>query len=287
MDPSLVAVLRCPVCHEELAMTAGLRCQSGHSFDLARQGYVDLAGNRPRHQGDTADMVAARQRLLAAGHLDAVTQAVLRVVPPAAAGVVLDAGGGTGHHLARLLQARPGLAGLVVDVAKPALRRAARAHPRIAAVRADVWRELPVATGSVSLVLDVFAPRSAAEFHRVLTSDGHLVVVTPNQDHLRELVTALGLLTVDPSKESRLSAGLTAWFELVDRYQHATTRTISRADAEALVAMGPSAWHTDRARVAEELSALPEPMAVTVSICLTRWRPLAARPRIVDQTPGT
>jgi 23S rRNA (guanine745-N1)-methyltransferase len=222
-------------------------------------------------------MVAARQRLLSAGHLDAVTQAVLAAVPRTASGVVLDAGGGTGHHLARLLDASPGLTGVVVDVAKPALRRAARAHPRMVAVRADVWRELPVAPGSVSWILDVFAPRSGAEFHRILTADGRLVVVTPNQDHLCELVTALGLLTVDPAKYDRLAAGLDSWFELAERSQHTTTRSISRADAEALVGMGPSAWHTDRARIVDQLAALAQPMRVTVSISLTVWRPRVSK----------
>ena len=76
------------------------------------------------------------------------------------------------------LVGRGGVAGLAVDVSKPALRRAAQAHPRAAAIRADLWRRLPVSDGVAALILNVFAPRNGPEYHRVLRPDGLLLVVT-------------------------------------------------------------------------------------------------------------
>jgi 23S rRNA (guanine745-N1)-methyltransferase len=115
-----------------------MACPDGHSYDLARQGYVDLSGGRRTHDGDTAAMIAARAALLGAGHLSVVTDGIVAAVRAAAAPadvgaapLVVDVGAGTGHHLAGLLDAEPGLVGLAVDVSKPALRRAARAHPRM------------------------------------------------------------------------------------------------------------------------------------------------------------
>src|SRR6266536_3566183 len=206
MHAEIVERLRCPVCGDPLhAQAATLRCAAGHSFDVARQGYVDLTGGRVTHAGDTADMVAARSALLGAGHFQPLTDAIVAAVRAYPRGLVVDVGAGTGHHLAALLDARPGDLGLALDVAKPALRRAAAAHPRLAAVRADAWRRLPVADGAASLVLDVFAPRSGPEFHRILRPDGALLVVTPEPDHLGELVAALDLVRVDPDKERRLA----------------------------------------------------------------------------------
>ena len=74
-----------------------------------------------------------------------------------------------------------------MDISARALRRAARAHPAIGAVGWDTWRPFPVRDAVMSLVLDVFAPRNAAEFRRVLRDDGALIVVTPAPGHLAEL----------------------------------------------------------------------------------------------------
>ncbi len=61
--------LRCPVCQSSLSYEAGsLRCPAGHSFDVAKQGYVNLLGKPPKN-ADTPDMVAARERFLAGGRI--------------------------------------------------------------------------------------------------------------------------------------------------------------------------------------------------------------------------
>jgi 23S rRNA (guanine745-N1)-methyltransferase len=272
----IVEHLRCPVCGDGLrAVDAALRCPAGHSFDLARQGYVDLTAGRLTHPGDTADMISARRSLLAAGHFRVLTQALVSAVGDRPPGLVVDVGAGTGQHLAALLDARPGDVGLAVDVSKPALRRAARAHPRLGAVRADAWRGLPVADGAAGTILDVFAPRSGAEFRRILRPDGVLVVVTPAAEHLVELVGALGLVRVDPAKSERLSAQLSPWFTRQDEKRHRWRMRLSAADARTAVAMGPSAWHIDPDRLAEALGGLPEPIPVTGAVDVSRWRPRA------------
>jgi 23S rRNA (guanine745-N1)-methyltransferase len=270
----LVAYLRCPTCGEALANGAALvRCPAGHSFDLARQGYVDLSGGRVTHAGDTTAMVQARAALLGAGHFRPLADAIVaaaRVYAPADPGLIVDVGAGTGYYVAALLQAYPRGLGLALDVAKPALRRAATAHPRLAAVRADAWRRLPVADAAAGLVLDVFAPRSGPEFHRILQPDGVLIVVTPTPEHLRELAEPGTLLAVDPAKEERLAATLEAWFDLTGRQPHTWQLSLTRTEAQALIGMGPNARHGDPAGLA---ATLPQPATVTASVQLTVWRP--------------
>nr|WP_205862411.1 methyltransferase domain-containing protein [Planosporangium thailandense] len=264
----------CPVCKAALEATpAALRCANGHNFDIARQGYVDLSGGRVTHPGDTPDMISARQALLAAGHFRVLTDALVASLAERPPGLVVDVGAGTGQHLAEVLDARPGDLGLAVDVSKPALRRAARAHPRLGAVRADAWRGLPVADAVADAVLDVFAPRSGLEFHRILRPDGVLVVATPAPEHLGELVDALDLVRVDPAKSERLSATLDPWFVRVDERRCRWQLRLSAAEAQAAIAMGPSAWHTEPERLARLIAG---PVTVTAAVDVTRWRP---RPR--------
>jgi SAM-dependent methyltransferase len=293
VDPRILDRLRCPVCGEPLTeTTAGtaraLRCPRRHSFDIARQGYVNLLAGRAPHAGDSAEMVAARADFLAAGHYDLISSALADAASQAVQGLggarpeaahadayplVVDAGAGTGRYLAAVLAALPDAVGLALDVSKPALRRAARAHPRAAAALADTWQRLPLADASTAVLLNVFAPRNGPEFHRVLDPAGTLLVVTPAADHLAELVDALGLLRVDPDKADRVAGSLGGHFTPVTSTVHRAELALTRAEVATLVGMGPSAWHTDPAALAARLAALPEPVRVTVAVRLDAHRP--------------
>jgi 23S rRNA (guanine745-N1)-methyltransferase len=251
--------LRCPLCG--LGFTAAgraIRCESGHSFDVARQGYVDLMPAGRRVAGDGAEMVAAREAFLGAGHFEAIAAAVaVEVGSGGGGGCVVEVGAGTGYYLAR---ARGALAGIALDSSRYAARRAARAG--LGAVVCDVWRGLPVRDGVAAAVLCVFAPRNAAEMRRILAPGGVIVVVTPTPRHLAELVEPLGLVGVDERKPERLAASLG---EPVRVREVEEEMRLSREDVAALVAMGPSAHHVDAERVAR-------PAVATLSVHVAVYR---------------
>jgi len=260
--------LRCPVCGEALARAGerALRCPRGHGFDLARQGYVNLTAGRSPHSGDTAEMIADRAAFLAEGHYDFIAEALAEAVR-GAGGLVLDAGTGTGYYLARVLAAAPAATGLGIDVSKPALRRAARAHPRASAALADLWRPLPLADASASTILNVFAPRNGPEFRRVLHPDGTLLVVTPAQDHLTELVDTFGLIRVDPAKRDRVTESLGNGFRAETTTTLRHPMHLTAAETRTLIGMTPSARHVP----VDEITA--KELKVTAAVDLTRYRP--------------
>ncbi|MDY0816350.1 putative RNA methyltransferase [Kitasatospora purpeofusca] len=273
--------LACPHCARPLTLDGRtLRCAGGHSHDLAKQGYVSLlAGDAHTGTGDTADMVAARGDFLAAGHYrpiaDALAEAAVAAVADAdaaAGGLVADLGAGTGHYLAHVLDALPGRPGAALDISKYALRRAARAHPRIGAVVCDAWRPLPLLDASAGLVLNVFAPRNGPEIRRVLRPGGTLLLVSPTARHLRELVATLGLLSVDEEKQRRIDEKLGPYLAPAGRREVEFTMRLSAEDVRTVVGMGPSAWHTDPARLGERLAALPDPVEVTASVTVAAYR---------------
>ena len=262
--------LVCGVCGRAVSLSEGVvRCEGGHSFDVARQGYVSMLAGRRSAAGDTGEMVAARERFLAAGHFAPLAAAVTRAAAGAAGpGLVVDAGAGTGHYLAPVLDALPDRHGIALDASTAALRRAARCHARAAAVACDVWTSLPVRTGAAGIVLDVFAPRNGREMRRVLDASGALVVATPTARHLRELVDALGLLSVDERKDERVGEALGPWFEESGSVLVEHELSLGRRDAADFVAMGPSARH-----VVPDVAVLPEPFPVTSSVEVTTYRP--------------
>jgi 23S rRNA (guanine745-N1)-methyltransferase len=275
LPPAAVALLACPVCGRQLgADPAGLRCTAGHAFDRARQGHVTLLppGHRPP-SGDDAAMVAARAHFLGAGHYAGVTRALGdAVLAGSPVGAVLDLGGGTGQHLAGVLDRADAAVGVVLDSSRYAARRAARAHPRAIAVVADSWAGLPVRDGALDRVMVVFAPRNGPEIARVLRPGGRLVVATPEPDHLGELVGPLGLLRVDPAKEDRLRAGLEPHLVAETAVVHRDRLALPHDAVRTLVGMGPHARHRSAEAVAAAVAGLPEPVTVTVAVRLGTYR---------------
>jgi 23S rRNA (guanine745-N1)-methyltransferase len=286
MLDDVIGFLACPQCGAGLARAGdALRCPAGHSFDIARQGYVSLLPPGERAPaGDSAPMVAARADFLAAGHYaglarDLAAAARAALTGTGVPGCVLDVGAGPGYYLAAVLDARPGRAGLALDVSKYALRRAARAHPRIGAAAADAWRRLPVADGAAAVVLDVFAPRNGAELRRVLHPAGRLLVVTPNPGHLAELAGPLGLLSVDPRKDERLAGTLGPYFTRAEQRPHEAVLRLDHAGVAAVAGMGPSARHADPGALAARIGDLPAVVPVTLSVTLSVFRPVPGSDR--------
>lgn len=242
----VLPLLACPTCGAGLAADDDLRprvlrCRQGHAVDVAKQGHVNLLGRAAPANADTAEMVAARDRFLSAGHYAPITDSLVRRFDGCRR--IVEAGAGTGHYLARVLDARDDAVGLATDVSPMAARRAARAHERIGSVVADTWAGLPVLSGRADAVLCVFAPRNPAEFARICSSGGLLVVVTPNTGHLAQAREALGLLGVEDDKLARLNRSLLGLFEPVGSQRIAWTMDLD-ADALAdLVEMGPNAFH--------------------------------------------
>jgi 23S rRNA (guanine745-N1)-methyltransferase len=243
-------VFRCPHCGAPLETgERAWRCANGHSFDVARQGYVAL--DRKAARGDTAEMIAARVAFLEAGHYAPIAEAV---VAAAGAGIIVDLGAGPGYYLAAVLAAYPGARGVALDASRPALRRAARAHANITAVACDIWDGVPLDDDVADVILNVFAPRNPGEMRRILRPGGRIVTVTPTERHLRELQ----LLRVHPEKRERLHRDLGT-----PEAERELEFLLELEDVGPLVAMGPSAHHGLERR---------GPQRVTVSVTVSTFR---------------
>jgi 23S rRNA (guanine745-N1)-methyltransferase len=188
-----------PACREPLAEDPdrrAWRCPHGHGYDVAREGYVNLLithQRRQREPGDSADMLRHRRQFLDAGHYgllrDAVTAAA--EVHEWAGLRVLDAGCGEGYYTRDWPGVADGVRLWGVDIAKPAVRMAAkRAHDRARYAVASVY-DLPVVDASIDLAVSVFAPLHSAEFERVVAPGGRVLTVTPGPDHLAGLKARL------------------------------------------------------------------------------------------------
>ena len=195
-EPDMTSHLCCPVCGSPLERQAHcLRCPKGHSYDIARQGYVHLLPvNRMNSQlpGDNPDMVRSRSRFLSGEYYRPLAEGLAETVAKTAPGqgLLLDAGCGEGYYTAVLRERLPKLSCVGIDISKEAVKLAARRNPEGEFAVASAFH-LPLAPESCDAVLCVFAPLAGEEFLRVLRPGGRLYCAFPGKRHLLELKEVL------------------------------------------------------------------------------------------------
>jgi 23S rRNA (guanine745-N1)-methyltransferase len=276
---AFAATLCCPFCRADLEVAGGtLRCPRRHSFDLARSGYVNLAVSRARRhavRGDTRAQLQRRSAVLEAGLLDSIADAIVAGARPLspALPLVLEAGCGTGHHLARVVAGvavaldRP-CRGLGLDLSRDATDLAARRFASLAFAVTDVWSDWPIRNGVADLVLSLFAPKNFAEMARCLRPGGLIALAYPGPDHLGELRAALPLIAVPAGKARHYRDRLRPSFELLSQARLRRQVDADPSLARDLVLMGPNARH-----LADRDVSLPrgtQPLTLDVELILAR-----------------
>lgn len=273
MPPTVVTLL-CPVrgCRLPLAQVERrVICPDGHSFDVARSGYVNLLQSqdrKARRPGDSPEMLAARRRVLAPGVTAALMDAIVRLLALAGEDAVLDVGCGDGDHVAVIAQ-RFGCEAHGVDISVAAIDAAAKRHPRLRWVVANADRFLPYAEASFRAVVSITGRMNAGESRRVLRADGTLLVAVPAPDDLVELREAvLGEGTLRDRVE-RTIATFAPHFALE---RHERIRHVARLDAAAVADVMTSAYRALRAKERARLAAIGD-IDVTQSRDVLRFRP--------------
>jgi len=284
--------LSCPLCEAELRSSRGtLSCASGHSFDIAREGYTNLLPSQHRISGvagDVLDMLQARRRFLEAGHYAPLLELLadeaechLReraATRPQATGAtsVVEVGCGEGYYVGNIATRLGDAFGQDVscvgaDLSKAAARLAARHYPHTTFVVADVNRRIYVHDSSASVLLDVFAPRNPAEFARVIEPGGIALIAIPAAAHLASLRDELGLLGIQEGKEDLVVARFSDEFRLAGRSELEYPLELSPDSARDLVGMGPNSWHRDGGS-----PVVGEPVCTTASFVVLRLEKVGA-----------
>jgi 23S rRNA (guanine745-N1)-methyltransferase len=268
-------LLACPACRDPLRRASGAYvCAHSHTFDIARSGYVNLLSGRKKLSptvGDSKEMLAARQRFLDAGHYAPLTEALGNLLSRDGMGskALVEVGSGTGHHIGTLSASLPPGTGYGFDVSKDAARMGARRYPGVLFAVADVKHFIPLVDDAAMALLDVFSPRNVEEFARVLDPDGSLIIALPTPEHLGELVSRFGLLTVPGDKLQDVVDEMEARFTLARRNPVSFEMSLAPKDALDAIAMGPSARHVDLDQIE---NGLREGCSVTASMMVLEFR---------------
>ena len=262
--------LLCPICGEILdRIEKQYRCGTGHSFDLARQGYVNLLPvqqKRSLNPGDTREQVLGRRAFLETGCYAPISNTLNETAKElGATGPILDVGCGEGYYSARLAEALDAeLTGL--DISKEAVRCAAAKY------KGPQWlcgtaAHLPVETGSAGVVTSLFALTMAEEFKRVLRPDGYFFQVLAAEDHL------LGLKSIiypELKFKEKNTVPEVPGFELVKSVPIRFTFTVEGEQVQNLLGMTPHVFRITREGAAR--LAATETLTDTASAVLNVYR---------------
>ena len=256
-----MSLFRCPVCGGPLVRgERTYHCSGGHCYDIAKEGYTYLLPINQRHSkapGDDKAMTVARGAFLSKGYYDFLRQALcaLAVTYTSDAPAVLDVGCGEGYYTAAICEAlttagkTPRTAG--IDISKEMVRRAAKRAKQAELAVASAYR-LPVADGSIDLLLDCFSPLAIDEFRRVLKPGGHFLYVVPAEEHLWELKQ---VLYDRPYRNETKETPYDGFRYVTIRHEKNRITLPCQEDIQTLFGMTPYCWKTPRAGK-ERLAAL-------------------------------
>ncbi|MCK9418170.1 MAG: methyltransferase domain-containing protein [Nitrospirae bacterium] len=258
----MTPILQCPVCKNRLLNSAdGYQCSNYHTFDAAREGYVNLLLAHQKHSkepGDSPDMIRSRRRFLDLGHYNRVSDGINEAIEKnldrseheRACGI-LDAGCGEGFYLKRLKEFLAGRHGSAipidcygVDIAKFAVRQAARRDRTIDWFVASII-DLPFALSSFDVVLNVFSPVHFAEFSRVLNETGMLVIVSPGPRHLNGLREIIYPIVREHEQSAMIEQARGLFTPLMETSTNYQIELKSSAEIMDLLAMTPFYWNID------------------------------------------
>ena len=255
-------VMICPNCGKPLTPANGgkqLVCASGHSFDRAKEGYVNLmVGSRSgESRGDSRASALARKEFLSRDYYGCLKRAIAAKMR----GTVLDICCGEGYY--------DDYAGALYgfDLSKEMVRLASRRHPEpnyhffVANLSS-----IPVADHSIDTAIHLFAPFHGEEFSRILKGNGDLYSVIPGADHLYEMKQVV----YDTPYKNDEQAPEVPQLRLLERETVTDRVTISQEDLKTCFSMTPYYYRTSESDRAK-LDRVDE-MELTVSFVLLHYR---------------
>lgn len=252
---SISGKLRCPLCHEsvEVRELKSIVCTNNHTFDFAKQGYVNLLQKPVNTQYDDA-LFEARQKIICDAELYApIHQKIAALIDNELTedALLFDAGSGEGSHLEKIMNevSDKKLTGIGLDISKEGVLMAAKNYEGQVWVVGDLANP-PFADGSCKFILNFLSPANYSEFKRILTDDGIIIKVIPGTGYLKELRTELFSNTEESEYENTDTLDLLKRNVTVVSEERITySRSLDADSLKNLISMSPLGWHADEEQV--------------------------------------
>lgn len=273
------SIFRCPVCCGSLNNNGkSLSCDKGHSYDIAREGYVNLLlanQKASKEPGDSPEMLRARRNFLNSGYYrrlaEHVAERIIKHIDETGEDVnILDAGCGEGYysdHISRIpsVSSRAAICG--IDISREGVKLSAKRKNNIQWGVASV-HAIPLPDNFINIILNIFAPHDAQEFSRITADDGILISVIPGPEHLKGLKEELYETVTEHSNGIPDIEGFTVISTENLKYEFTVIWPQIKSD---LLKMTPYYWRTKPGRI-QALEKSPAPLTTLADFSITVYR---------------
>ncbi|WP_203248220.1 methyltransferase domain-containing protein [Sporosarcina beigongshangi] len=252
-------LFRCPICLAKMAMLemSRLVCTHNHSFDLSKNGYVNLAPQAHMTKYDQS-LFGARKTVMTSGFFDGVLESIIKTVQKQEHAVLLDAGCGEGSHLSTIMNQLAGdVTGVGIDLAKEGITAAAKEYPGLIWSVADL-ANCPFQDATFDTILNILSPANYAEFSRLLKPGGLFVKAVPESSYLKEL-RAIFYEDKEQKEDVDPVARVAEHFDAVCTERITYTFPLADGLLAPLIQMTPLTWGASADKIEEALQmAIPE-----------------------------
>ena len=268
--------LRCVVCGELLALKANhaLVCAVDHSYDVARQGYVNLITRHIQTRYDKMLFHARRTVIQDSGLYDTLHQKLIELIGgkkgqnPSDLLFLADLGSGEGSHLARILQDLDNATGVGLDLSKEGIQEATKHEEAEAIWLAADLSKAPLTDDAVDVALTVLSPSNYEEIKRIMAPGGLALKVIPNSGYLQEIRHFFRPEDEPPYDNKDILQRFAEAFPNVREVEVKVQRTLNPEMKKLLCRMTPLSWHATEEEILDYVKKGPDDITIDLTILI-------------------
>lgn len=237
------SIFTCPICdgHVDVKGEGAVVCAGNHSFDVAKQGYINFM-TKPVQSMYSKELFEARHDIISSGLYDELQN---RLAELAIGSHFLDTGCGEGSHLARITAKKNGATGIGIDIAKEGIMAAAKFYPGFIWCVGDLAKS-PYNRESFDTIFNILSPANYDEFKRLLKPKGKVIKVVPHEGYLKELrQQAFAHSEKENYSNEQTVTRFQESFQHVEVERLTYTKPLSQELVPKLLEMTPMGWHIE------------------------------------------
>lgn len=241
---------QCPICGQDLVMDDNsLVCAENHTFDISKKGFVDLVLNNKQQKNYDRESFENRHLILEHGMYDHIADKLVKLIDELGLHNILDVGCGEGYYSKKIVQLADRNV-LAFDISKDSIQLAAKGPNTPVEWFIGDLAHLPVQTDAIDGIIDIFSPANYNEFDRILSQDGYVIKVIPNEYHVQELrAQAKDQLKEAKYSNQKVLDHFEEYYQLVQEIDATKTYDVTAKTRNAFINMTPLLFNVDNSLI--------------------------------------
>lgn len=244
------AFFQCPICGHKLSLNGNsLQCSENHNFDISKKGFVDFVLNNKQQKNYDLASFENRHLILEHGMYDHIATKMLKLIDQLQLHNILDVGCGEGYYSKKIVEL-PERNVFAFDISKDSIQLAAKGVNTPVEWFIGDLAHLPIQNKTIDGIIDIFSPANYNEFNRILTEDGYVLKVIPNEYHVQELrAQAKDQLQQEKYSNKKVLDYFEEHYQIIDQIDATQTYDITPKVRTAFINMTPLLFNVDNSLI--------------------------------------